>query len=73
MQLRLEEYRRRFPDRPEPPPAEYAGQWIAWNEQRTKIIAHGDDLVSVHGQAVALGCANPVLQRLIGTAFVGSA
>ena len=32
MQLTFEEAKRRFPNRPEPAPLEYAGQWIAWNK-----------------------------------------
>jgi hypothetical protein len=72
MQLTLAEYRRRFPDRPDPVPLEYAGQWVAWNEQRTQIVAHDKDLSSAHNEAIALGCSNPIMQRVIGTVFIGS-
>ena len=56
MRMTIEEYGRRFPDRPEPVPAEYLGHWIAWNEDRTKIIAHGKTFSEVMRQAQAAEC-----------------
>ena len=36
-------------------PIEYAGQWIAWNEGHTKIIASDDRLPEAHKKALATG------------------
>ena len=51
-------------DHPQPAPVEFAGQWVAWNKQRTQIVAHGADMAAVHAAAVAAGHSNPVLQRV---------
>ncbi len=77
MQMTRDEYRSRFPDRPTLVPLEYAGQWLAWNEDCTEILAHGDSLSEVHDQAVQFGCLRPVLQKIprgpfVGSPFVGS-
>ena len=34
-------------------PIEYAGQWVAWNKQQTKIVAHGFKVAEVHEAALA--------------------
>jgi hypothetical protein len=73
MQITREEYAVRFPGRGEPVPAEYAGQWVAWNEDRSRVLAHGPDLTEVRAQAIALGCVRPLLQRIPRGPFVGSA
>ena len=39
MRMTLEEVKKRFPDRPKPAPLEFAGQWVAWNEDHTEIVA----------------------------------
>ena len=44
MRMTLDEYKARFSDRPQPVPLEYAGQWLAWNEDCTEILAHGSDM-----------------------------
>ncbi len=57
-------------------PAEYAGQWIAWDSpERTKIVASGGSYNTAYDAAKATGEPNPVLQkvpdrkrRFIGTA-----
>jgi hypothetical protein len=72
MQLTLEEARRRFPDAPQPAPLKYAGQWVAWNQCRTQIVSHGSNFGKVRGEAIAAGCPNPLMQRVLVTAFVGS-
>jgi len=71
MQMKLDEYDLRFPNRVEPVPVEYAGQWVAWNEDRTEILFHGPDMSEVRGQAIAHGCACPVLQKVPCGPFVG--
>ena len=43
---------------------ENAGQWIAWNAERTEILAHGRDMASVHDEAVRKGEPMPLLQRV---------
>ena len=73
MQMTLDEYAARFPDRPPPVPLEYAGQWIAWNEDHAEIVAHGDTLSAVREQAVQRGCTQPVFQKIPRGPFVGRA
>ncbi len=73
MQMTRAEARKRFPDRPEPAPAEFAGQWIAWNDDRNRIIAHGDRFDEVHAAALAAGCGEPLMQHVLATPFVGRA
>lgn len=73
MTMSLEEAMRRFPDRPAPAPLEYAGQWVAWNEERTAIVSHGDRFRQVRAQAIAAGCANPLMQKVLATTFIGGA
>ena len=73
MQMTLAEYAARFPDRPPPVPLEYAGQWIAWNEDCTEIVAHGSDFTEVHDQAVQRGCARPVLHKIPRGRLIGRA
>lgn len=50
------------PNRPKPAPVEYAGQWVAWNRERTEIIAHGRSLEEVSDLARAAGHEDPILQ-----------
>jgi len=73
MQMTLDEFTARFPDRARPVSAEYAGQWIAWNEDRTTILAHGGDMAAVRQQALERGCARPLLQKVPRGPFVGGA
>ena len=72
MRMTLEEARKRFPDRPEPPPVESAGRWIAWNSDRSEIIADGEDFRKVFDAARSTGCEVPILKFVIGRAFIGS-
>jgi hypothetical protein len=64
MQMGPEEHGARFPSGGPPVPEEYAGQWVAWNEARTEILAHDPDLQTARQRAVAAGCAWPVMQRI---------
>ena len=52
---------------------EFSGQWLAWNQDRTEILAHGDDMAAVRERAIALGCPRPVLQKVPHAPFVGNA
>jgi hypothetical protein len=73
MRMTLDEFTTRFPSRSRPIPAEYAGQWIAWNDDHTEILAHGGNLGDVRQQALQRGCVCPILQRLPNGPFVGGA
>ena len=59
---------------PRPAPIEFAGQWIAWNKQRTEIVAHGETMASVHAAAIAAGHPDAILQRVRRPAvsFIGA-
>jgi hypothetical protein len=71
MRLTFEEAERRFPAGPQPTPLQYAGQWVAWNKDRIQIVAHGTNFGKVRAQAIAAGCAEPLMQRVLATSFVG--
>jgi hypothetical protein len=71
MQMTLEQFAARFPDRPAPVPLEFAGDWIAWDHECRKIVAHGRDMSDVRNRAIAEGFANPVLQKVPRAPFVG--
>jgi len=71
--MKLAEFSARFPDRGRPVAAELAGQWIAWNDDRSQVLAHGSDLSEVRRQAAEHGCACPVLQKVPRAPFVGLA
>ena len=73
MPITLKEYAEKFPNRIAPVPCEYAGQWISWNEERTEIISHGTNFRTVRQQAIALGCARPILQKIHRGPYVGEA
>jgi hypothetical protein len=49
---------------PPPVPFKYSGQWIAWNKERTEIVAHGLDVAEVHRAAQATGDPMPLLQKV---------
>lgn len=49
---------------PPPAPVEFAGQWIAWNKERTRVVAHGKNVASVHVAAVSAGYPDAILQRV---------
>ena len=49
---------------PKPAPVEFAGQWVAWNKQRTEIVAHGKKMADVRAAAIAAGHPDSILQRV---------
>jgi hypothetical protein len=61
----------------EPPivPIKYAGQWIAWNGQQTRIIASGSTWQEARQAAIAAGEPDPVLDKVprARVRFVGRA
>lgn len=71
MRLTLEDAKKRFPNGPQPAPLEYAGQWVAWNKDRTRIVAHGARFGKVRAEAIAAGYSEPLMQRVLGTPFAG--
>lgn len=52
------------PRRPRAAPVEYAGQWVAWNQDRTEIIGHGSDVAQVRAAAVAAGQPDALLEKV---------
>ena len=73
MQMTLDEFAARFPNRRRPVPAEYAGQWSAWNDDGAEVLAHGESLSGVREEAVQRGCPCPLLQKVPRGPFVGGA
>ena len=71
MPMTLEQYKQRFPNRPDPVPAEYLGQWIAWDKCRRTIVAHGDNLSDVAKRARDAGCEESIMQKIPRATFVG--
>jgi hypothetical protein len=45
-------------------PREYAGRWIAWNHEFTKIIASGESLAEVMQAAERCGELDPVIDKV---------
>jgi hypothetical protein len=45
-------------------PIEFAGQWVAWNKQQTKIVAHGFKIAEVHQAALAAGHPKAIFQKV---------
>lgn len=62
------------PNRPKPAPVEYAGQWVAWNHERTEIVAHGNVFKEVLHAARAARHPEPVMQKVpsLGSYFIGA-
>jgi hypothetical protein len=73
MQLTPEQFAARFPHRASPVPAEYVGKWIAWDADRTRIVAGGSEFKETRDRAVEAGCPHPVLQKIPRGPFVGGA
>jgi hypothetical protein len=51
-------------NRPQPAPSEFAGQWIAWNAERTEVVAHGIDFKNVFDAARHAGYSDPVMESV---------
>ena len=45
-------------------PIEYAGQWVAWNGQRSKIIASGKDFAEVNRATEKTGEKHPLFEKV---------
>lgn len=50
------------PRRPKAAPVELAGQWVAWDRERTEIVASGDDFAAVREEAIASGHTMPLME-----------
>ena len=62
------------PRRPKPAPAEFAGQWVAWNEDRSHVLAHGNDVAAVRTEAVQAGHKTPLMEKVPEVrSFIGGA
>jgi hypothetical protein len=45
-------------------PKEYAGKWIAWDHDMTRIVASGNSLAAVMEAAKKIGESDPVLAKV---------
>lgn len=73
MRMSLEEYLEKYPDRPKPIPAKYAGKWIARDKFQGEIIADGNSFSEVHEKAAAAGCPDAVFRVVPRGPFIGFA
>ncbi|MDZ4659587.1 MAG: DUF5678 domain-containing protein [Bythopirellula sp.] len=44
-------------------PREYAGRWIAWNHEQTKIVASGRTLDEARQAAESAGEVDPIMAK----------
>jgi hypothetical protein len=59
---------------PGPAPVEFAGQWVAWNESQTEIVAHGPSVATVRAAAIAAGHPHAIYQKVRRPGiFIGAA
>jgi hypothetical protein len=45
-------------------PKEYSGKWIAWDFERTRILASGTTMVEAKRAAEAVGETRPILAKV---------
>jgi hypothetical protein len=50
---------------PMPAPLEYSGKWVAWNQERTEIVARGDRFSDVLEAATAAGYSDAIFQKVM--------
>lgn len=48
-------------------PAQYAGKWVAWSSDRTRIVASGETLQEASEQATKEGEKNPWFDKIPDT------
>lgn len=70
--MTAEEYRQRYPDRPEPVATELLGKWLAWDSTGTRIIAHADTLPELVDEVNRLGIEQPVYHKVPRGSFIGA-
>ncbi len=56
-------------------PLEYCGKWIAWDHERTRIVASGDSLAEAKESARQVGETKPIIAKAPNAhvRFVGGA
>lgn len=61
-------------NRPQPATSEFAGQWVAWNEDRTQVVAHGVEFRNVFETARDAGYSDPIMEsvRTNDVYFIGA-
>lgn len=60
------------PHRPQPAPLEYVGKWVAWNRERTQILASGKNLAEAFHAAHDAGNVQVVFEYVRPpTLFIG--
>ena len=64
MIIRIDDPRAQHPRRPTPVPVEFAGQWVAWDRHRTRVVAHGKELAQVQQATVAQGVEDAIFQKV---------
>ncbi len=52
------------PKHPAIAPVEYAGKWVAWNKDHTRIVGHGDTMKEALVAARSAGHEQVALQRV---------
>ena len=52
------------PQRPKAAPIQFAGKWVAWNTERTEIVADGDDVATVRAEAIEAGHPLPLMEKV---------
>jgi len=52
------------PRRPQSAPPEFAGQWVAWDHERSRIVARGSTLQEIWQAAALAGVVDPVYERV---------
>jgi hypothetical protein len=59
---------------PSPVPKRFAGRWIAWDQQHTRIIASGATFSEARRRAIESGERQPLLAKVpnADTRFVGA-
>jgi hypothetical protein len=59
--------------RPPIVPKQFAGLWIAWGRQQTRIVSSGTSVVEARDRAIAAGEPRPLLAKVprIDARFVG--
>lgn len=71
MRIIPDENRPRFPNRLEPVPLEYAGQWIAVTADRRCIVVAGKELIEIRKSPADAGYTETVLHSVAPSPFLG--
>ena len=71
MPMTLEEFRRRFPDRPDPIPLEYAGDWVAVERDLHTVVASDEDPRELIKKVDELVRKDLILRYVPRAAYIG--